>query len=63
MIYVANSGSNTVSLLAVDPKTSRFVVFATLVVGPAPKAAAVDPDAGRVYVPTFADDRVRIIQP
>ncbi|HEV8509028.1 MAG TPA: hypothetical protein VGQ48_01090 [Gemmatimonadales bacterium] len=38
-------------------------VFATLVVGPTPKAAVVDPVSGRVYVPTKTDDLVRVIQP
>jgi len=38
-------------------------VFATLIVGPNPKAAVVDPVTGRVYVPTKTDDLVRVIQP
>jgi DNA-binding beta-propeller fold protein YncE len=63
IVYVANSGVNTLSFIHQDPKTSRFTVFATLVVGPAPKAAAVDPGSGRVYVPAFEDDRVRVVQP
>jgi DNA-binding beta-propeller fold protein YncE len=63
VVYVANSGANTVSFIHQDPKTSRFVVFATLIVGPQPKAAAVDPTTGRFYVPTFTDNRVRVIQP
>jgi adhesin/invasin len=61
--YVANSGENTLSFIAADQKTGRYIVFATLIVGPTPKAAAVDPGAGRVYVPTLEDDRVRVIQP
>jgi len=61
--YVANSGTNTVSFIHQDPKTGRYVVFATLIVGPAPKAAAVNPLTGHVYVPTFSDDHVRVIQP
>jgi adhesin/invasin len=63
VVYVANSGANTVSFIHQDPKTSRFVVFATLIVGPQPKAAAVDPTTGRFYVPTFTDDQVRVVQP
>jgi YVTN family beta-propeller protein len=57
--YVGNSGQNTVSLI--DGGTLN--VFATLVVGPSPKAAVVDPVTGRVYVPTKTDDLVRVIQP
>ena len=61
--YVGNSGENTISFISADSKTGRYTVFATLIVGPTPKAAAVDSGAGRVYVPTFADDAVRVIQP
>jgi DNA-binding beta-propeller fold protein YncE len=61
--YVANSGTNTVSFIHQDPKTGRFGVFATLIVGPTPKAAAVNPGTGHVYVPTFGDNQVRVIQP
>jgi adhesin/invasin len=57
--YVANSGENTVSLI----DGGKLNVFATLVVGPSPKAAVVDPVTGRVYVPTKTDDLVRVIQP
>ncbi|MDP3910167.1 MAG: hypothetical protein Q8Q14_07225 [Gemmatimonadales bacterium] len=42
---------------------AKFTVFATLVVGPTPKAAAVDAVTGRVYVPTQADDQVRVVTP
>jgi YVTN family beta-propeller protein len=57
--YVGNSGANTVSLI----DGGKLNVFATLVVGPSPKAAVVDPLSGRVYVPTKTDDVVRVIQP
>ena len=57
--YVGNSGQNTVSLI----DGGKLNVFATLVVGPSPKAAVVDPVTGRVYVPTKTDDLVRVIQP
>jgi DNA-binding beta-propeller fold protein YncE len=56
---VANSGANTVSFI----ETGKFTVCATLIVGPTPKAAAVDPASGRFYVPTFEDDRARVVQP
>jgi YVTN family beta-propeller protein len=64
VVFVANSGdptkvSTTVSLI----DGGKHTVFATLVVGPGPKAIAVDPVTGRVFVPTFGDDRVRVIQP
>jgi adhesin/invasin len=58
-VYVGNSGENTVSFIDVG----KLEVTATLIVGPAPKAAAVDPGSGRFFVPTFLDDRVRLIQP
>jgi DNA-binding beta-propeller fold protein YncE len=32
-------------------------------VGPNPKAAAVNPGTGQVYVPTVGDDQVRVVQP
>jgi len=57
--YVGNSGENTVSLI----DGVKLNVFATLIVGPTPKAAVVDPVSGRVYVPTQTDDLVRVIQP
>jgi len=57
--YVVNTGENTVSLI----DDGKLGVFATLVVGPNPKAAVVDPVTGRVYVPTQTDDMVRVIQP
>jgi YVTN family beta-propeller protein len=56
--YVGNSGGNTVSLI-----DGGLHVFATLVVGPSPKATVIDPVTGRVYVPTNTDDLVRVIQP
>ncbi len=63
VVYVGNSGENTVSFIHQDPKTSIFTVFATLIVGPAPKATAVNPLNGQVYVPTFTDNQVRVIEP
>ncbi|MGH7521186.1 MAG: hypothetical protein ACREMI_07890 [Gemmatimonadales bacterium] len=61
VVYVGNSGEATLSLIGLDKGT--FSVFATLFVGPTPKAAVVDPVSGRVYVPTQQDDLVRVIQP
>ncbi len=57
--YVGNSGENTLSLI----DGGKLSVFATLVVGPTPKAAVVDPATQHVYVPTQTDDLVRVIQP
>jgi YVTN family beta-propeller protein len=63
LVYVANSGESTVSLI----DAGKLSVFATLSLGSSgnltPKAAVVDPVTGRVYVPTFEDDRVRVILP
>ena len=58
-IYVANNLDGTVSFIDADRQT----VFATLIVGPAPKAAAVNPLTGQVYLPTFTDSQVRVVQP
>jgi adhesin/invasin len=58
-VYVGNSGDGTVSFI----DAGKLSVFATLIVGPTPKAAAVNPATGRFYVPTFTDDRVRVVQP
>jgi YVTN family beta-propeller protein len=59
VVYVGNFGENTVSFIDVG----KLEVIATLIVGPAPKAAAVNPGTGQFYVPTFGDDRVRVVQP
>ena len=59
MVYVANSGEATVSFI----DGVRFDVIATLIVGPAPKAAAVNLGTGQFYVPTLGDDRLRVVQP
>jgi len=59
VVYVSNSLAGTLSLI----DGVKLNVFATLVVGPVPKAAVVDPVSGKVYVPTQQDDMVRVIQP
>jgi YVTN family beta-propeller protein len=59
MVYVGNSGEATVSFI----DGAKFEVIATLFVGPAPKAAAVNLGSGQFFVPTFGDDRVRVVQP
>jgi adhesin/invasin len=59
VVYVANSVSGTLSFIDVGAQK----VFATLIVGSAPKAAAVNPLTGQVYVPTFTDSQVRVVQP
>jgi adhesin/invasin len=58
-VYVGNSGENTVSFIDIG----KLEVIATLIVGPAPKAAAVDAGTGQFFVPTFLDDRVRLVRP
>jgi YVTN family beta-propeller protein len=58
-VYVGNSGDSTVSFIDAD----KLEVIATLIVGPTPKAAAVNVGTGQFFVPTFGDDRVRLIQP
>lgn len=59
VVYVGNSGEATVSFI----DASKFNVAGTLTVGPTPKAAVVQPATGRVFVPTFTDDQVRVVQP
>jgi len=59
VVYVANQTAGTLSLIDAGTTT----VFATLVVGPTPKTAAVGPGSGRVYVPMQQIDVVRVIQP
>lgn len=63
VVYVGNSGANTVSFLTLDPKAGRFTVFATLVVGPKPKAVTIDPANGVFFVPTFTDNSIRVVRP
>jgi len=59
VVYVGNSGEATVSFI----DASKFNVAGTLTVGPTPKAVVVQPATGRVFVPTNADDQVRLVQP
>lgn len=62
LAFVGNSGDGTLSII----DTGKLAVIATLVVGPGtstPKAAAVNATTGQVFVPTFADDQVRVVQP
>jgi adhesin/invasin len=61
--YIANSGAGTVSFIALDSKSGRYTVFATLAIGPTPKTVAVDAQTGTLYVPTFGDDRVWVVRP
>jgi YVTN family beta-propeller protein len=57
--YVANTGSNTVSV--VDTATHPPSVVATVPVGVGPNAVAVTPDGKHVYV-TNADGTVSVIR-
>jgi adhesin/invasin len=62
LAFVGNSGDGTLSII----DTGKLDVIATLVVGAVtstPKAAAVNATTGQVFVPTFADDQVRVVQP
>jgi YVTN family beta-propeller protein len=61
IVYVANAGEQTMSLI----ETGKFTVFATLQVAPAgasPRDAAVNRMTGFVYVPT-TDGKLRVVQP
>jgi len=61
IVYVANAGERTLSLI----ETGTFTVFATLQVAPvgfAPKDAGVDRRTGLVYVPT-TDNQLRVVRP
>jgi YVTN family beta-propeller protein len=54
--YVANSGSNTVSV--VDMSTTPPTVVATVPVGTSPFGLALSPDGRRVYVANSASNTV-----
>ncbi|MGH7673333.1 MAG: hypothetical protein ACREMC_10590, partial [Gemmatimonadales bacterium] len=61
VVYVANAGEPTLSLM----ETGQFTVFATLQVVPAgavPKDAAVNRTTRLVYVPT-TDNQLRVVRP
>src|SRR5215210_4803685 len=57
--YVANQGSNNVSVI--DLTQNPPVVSATIVVGSAPDAAALSADGTRLYVPNFRGGTLSII--
>lgn len=57
LAYVANVGSNTVSVI--DPATNRVV--ATVPVGVSPQGVAVSPVTNRVYVTNFNSGTVSVI--
>jgi YVTN family beta-propeller protein len=54
---VANSGSNTVSVI----DTTTLTVSATVPVGTSPAGVAVDPAGTRVYVANLLDNTVAVI--
>jgi YVTN family beta-propeller protein len=56
--YVANTGSDNVSVI----RTSDNTVVATIVVGDGPRGVAITPSAGRVYVANRASDNVSVIR-
>src|SRR3954451_466833 len=57
--YVANQGSNNVSVI--DLTQSPPVVSATVAVGSAPDAAALSADGTRLYVPNFRGGTLSIV--
>ncbi len=54
-VYIANQGSNTVSVISGDPTV-------TIDVGMGPSALAVTPDGDFVYVANSGSDTVSVIQ-
>ena len=56
-VYVANSGSNTVSVISGRTGT----VTGTITVGTIPAAVAVNPVTGTVYVTNNSDGTVSVI--
>jgi len=56
-VYVANTGSGTVSVISAATST----VTRTIPVGSQPDVVAVDPAARTVYVTSASDDRVSVI--
>ena len=57
--YVANEGSNSVSVI--DLTQSPPVVAATVPVGAEPDAAALSPDGSQLFVSNFKDGTLSII--
>lgn len=59
-LYVANNGSNTISV--VDPATANaYTVSPTITVGRGPGEIAIDPVADRAYVSNYNDSTVSVI--
>jgi len=56
-LYVANSGTNTVSVI----NTSDNTVIKTITVGSNPKGVAITPDGARGYVTNFGSNTVSVI--
>jgi YVTN family beta-propeller protein len=56
--YVANTGSDNVSVI----RTSDNTVVATIAVGDEPHAIAITPSGGRVYVANRSSDNVSVIR-
>src|SRR4051794_30264403 len=56
--YVANSGSDNVSVI----RTSDNSVVATVAVGDEPRELAITPSGGRVYVSNFSSDNVSVLR-
>ena len=57
MIYVSNSGGNTIS--AIDGATNA--VIATIQVGSEPEGVSVNPDTNKIYVTNYNDNTVSVI--
>jgi len=59
-LYVANNGTNTISI--VDPTTANsYTVSPTITVGRGPGEIAIDPLAGRAYVSNSDDATVSVV--
>jgi YVTN family beta-propeller protein len=57
LAYVANSGSNSVSVIDIKKQS----VVRAILVGRAPQKVAIDPDGRHIYVTNFGDNTVSVI--
>lgn len=62
-LFIANQGSNSVSIIDVDPRSStKYTVLATVPVGVAPSSVAVLGDGTRAYVANSGSNSVSVIE-
>jgi YVTN family beta-propeller protein len=60
-MYIANEGSDSVSMIGYNPATDSFEVFGPIEVGDQPEGVAFNPANNMIYVANSADDTVSVI--